>query len=150
MGATLGCAECHDHKFDPYTTRDFYSFAAFFADVQETAVGQQKPISMPTDEQAAELRRLDERIAVLRRESQGAKPEAAVAAQKEIAGIEQHKQQIQKDAPQILVAMAGAPRTVRVLPRGNWLDETGAIVEPQTPGFLKPLGVNGRRANRLD
>src|SRR5258707_1202119 len=35
LGGTLGCAQCHDHKFDPFLARDFYGFAAFFADVQE-------------------------------------------------------------------------------------------------------------------
>jgi len=35
MGATMGCCECHDHKFDPFSTKDFYQLQAFFADLNE-------------------------------------------------------------------------------------------------------------------
>ena len=43
LGATLGCAQCHDHKFDPYLAARLLRLRAFFADMKELPVGRRKP-----------------------------------------------------------------------------------------------------------
>jgi Protein of unknown function (DUF1553)/Protein of unknown function (DUF1549)/Concanavalin A-like lectin/glucanases superfamily/Planctomycete cytochrome C len=47
LGITLGCARCHDHKYDPITQKDFYSFGAFFNAVPEQGLDGQKGNAKP-------------------------------------------------------------------------------------------------------
>jgi hypothetical protein len=75
LGLTMGCCECHDHKFDQLTMKDFYSFGAFFADIQEVAVGNQPQTSIPTADQEAQLANLENKLAALREEYSRTTPE---------------------------------------------------------------------------
>jgi hypothetical protein len=70
MGSTLGCAECHDHKFDPFTQRDFYAMKAFFADIRETGLVPDRgkaawgsQLALPTPEQQKQADDLKVRLA---------------------------------------------------------------------------------------
>jgi hypothetical protein len=40
LGSTMGCCECHEHKYDPFTMKDFYALSAFFADIKQWGVYQ--------------------------------------------------------------------------------------------------------------
>jgi hypothetical protein len=52
--------------------------------------------------------------------------------------------------PRVVVTEVDKPRETRILARGNFMDESGAVVEPAIPTFLGKLDTGGRRATRLD
>ncbi len=85
MGTTLACAECHDHKFDPFTIKDFYRFAALFSDLKEKGaynlsggftpenLAEEMIFSSPAQQQQVES--LNAEIAALRKEVEAIKDE---------------------------------------------------------------------------
>src|SRR6185369_12756027 len=80
LGQTIGCAQCHDHKFDPITSRDFYSMGAFFADLDEPSIGhREEGMLVPDEAQARELARKQAEVERLQKEYDGKHPELAEA-----------------------------------------------------------------------
>lgn len=62
LGSTMGCCECHDHKYDPFTMKDFYSFGSFFADVSEIAVGNPRTYPVMDEEAQQKLADFNQKI----------------------------------------------------------------------------------------
>lgn len=148
LGQTLGCCQCHDHKFDPIPTRDFYAMGAFFADIQEPILGRREDgMKAPTAEQKAELARLEAQIGELQKQS-AASPSADVRTRLEQA--RKAKKSLEAAIPRCLVSVSGSPRTVRLLPRGDWMNESGPAMQPTLPSFLPSPKIEGRRLTRLD
>ncbi len=71
LGSTVGCARCHNHKYDPFTQKEFYQLYAYFHNIGERGryfkYGNTPPFEMaPTREQAGRLAQLDQEISEAR------------------------------------------------------------------------------------
>jgi len=115
LGITLQCAECHDHKFDPLSQKDFYRLAACFADIDDLQSFKGADAN-PT-----------------RRE-----PERDVTTML-----------VPGESRRTMITVAITPRPIRVLARGDWLDDSGEIVEPGVPALFPQVAGPGRMS-RLD
>ena len=79
MGLTFGCAKCHTHKFDPITQDEYYRLFAFFNQTADADRPDESPVlPAPTPALEDTIRRIDERLAALRKELDT--PTASLAA----------------------------------------------------------------------
>jgi hypothetical protein len=84
LGLTLGCARCHDHKYDPFTQKEYYRLFAYFNNVPEKGFvynfGNEEPlIKAPTPEQQERLEELDRRVSAAEARVESLSPELETA-----------------------------------------------------------------------
>lgn len=80
MGLTLGCAQCHNHKYDPLSQKDYYQMTAFFNQSADFDQPDERPtLPAPTPEMRALNAKIDADIALLREQLNQPTPELAAA-----------------------------------------------------------------------
>ena len=140
LGLTIGCARCHDHKFDPITQKDFYSLYSFFNNIDDA--GQISfDNAMPVPTMLLTDSRQDSIIAYLKRREKDKEIQQAAIVQKEKTAFEKWKQTINNKHPFDLKKGLQARFTFDKLVNGFFVNEKdpkgkGEVSDPVlTPGI---------------
>ncbi len=135
MGATIGCCQCHSHKYDPFAHREYYQLLAFFNQTADADRPDQEPTIKvtwppePSSENAA---------------APAPQPQPPAPA----SSIDKPKEHPDADSLPIMVELPpDQRRTTHVLVRGSFLNP-GEVVEPGTPEVFPPFPADAPR-NRL-
>lgn len=153
MGLTLGCAVCHDHKYDPFTQKDFYQFFAFFNNISERPMdgnAQDPPpvLKVANDEQRKAVADLDARLAEAKAKLEAPMPEVdAAQAVWERTWSDRLSAMWQSIEPTVLNSTGGS--TLRRLDDGSVLAE-GTNPPKDTYEVTAVTDAVGLTAIRLD
>ena len=159
LGQTFICSRCHDHKFDPFSQRDYYSMYAFFHNVTEQGKGnygasirRNNPpmIQLPSPELEAKRDALRKQLAALQDKLKAAKKESPEHEKltKQVAAMKKRADQADLAIPTALVMEEMAkPRPTYILIRGAY-NKRGEPVTAATPASLPPMR-KGLPKNRL-
>ncbi len=137
MGVTMGCARCHDHKFDPIRQTDYYRLQGYFAQTYE----QDVPLASEAEQQAwrEKAAPLQARIKALREKMNRAPESEKPALVKEIDAL---TDLIPAPLPSLFSVHNDRSKMtpIHVLNRGEYLQK-GAPVGMRPPGVLLPPGT---------
>src|SRR5262249_22591635 len=140
----VACAQCHDHKYDPISQKEFYQLYAFFHNVPENGLdgskGNAAPVlKAPTLQQHEALARIDQEIKELEQNLSQPNQISPDSLKKQVAKLRQDRVDLEKQVPTTMVMQEMAkPRDTYILMRGEY-DKKGAKVTAGVPAALSAL-----------
>src|SRR5579871_3906989 len=153
LGLTVACAQCHDHKYDPITQKEYYQLYAYFHNVPENGLdgraGNAAPVlRTATPEQQQKLDALAASIQQAERTAGANGSTQDKQLKEELAKLRQARAELEKRIPTTMIMQEmPKPRETFLLVRGQY-DKKGEKVTAGVPASLPPLPP-GAPANRL-
>ncbi len=149
LGTTIACCQCHNHKFDPFTQKEYYQLFAFFNSTADHGRDTAPMLSLPSSDEQQRLEKLKKTVTALQKLSTAYLIVGNVmrpVIQKDIADLQKQEAAI-KPVTTMVMQELPKPRETKIMLRGNFKN-LGDAVTPGVPAKLQAL-PQGAPANRL-